>query len=80
MVTELTPIQPAKPKPASVHLYGVTDPIPAAEAVESDSETAWARWEDAFETPSQEAVTSFENTVPGELLSLPSTNKLKRHP
>jgi hypothetical protein len=54
---------PAAPDPAAVHPYAATDPIPVPEALESDTDTAWALWEDLTRRQNSGPETSFANTV-----------------
>ncbi|MFZ4478650.1 MAG: hypothetical protein ACOYNZ_02010 [Rhodoferax sp.] len=64
-----------------VHLYAATDPIPVPEAVESDTDTAWALWEDLSTEAEQEkteADSAFALTVPDTLSPLPATGTPKK--
>ena len=59
--------------PKSAHDFSL-DPLPVPEAVESDSDTAWGRWEhslQAHDDPSA-AEPDFEDTVPFVFLEDPS--------
>jgi hypothetical protein len=59
------------------HPYDSLDPIPVPDAVESDSDTAWGRWEESA-SPYKETDTDFQNTVPTEYL--PDGTPNPRHP
>ncbi|MEI7538248.1 MAG: hypothetical protein WCJ76_13595 [Comamonadaceae bacterium] len=61
----------ALPESTQVHPYGATDPIPVPEARESDSDTAWALWEDSI-APDKDADPAFANTEPDELPTQPA--------
>jgi hypothetical protein len=70
MVREITPKPPAEPAPAVIHPYSVTDPIPVAKAIESDTDTTWALWESSIAAPDGKPAAAFAKTVPTELLPL----------
>ncbi len=71
---------PATHRLPTVHPYSVTDPIPAPEAVESNSDTAWDLWEDSRLPPDTARDPSFDNTVPDQLRPIPATPFPKRRP
>ena len=54
------------------HPYAATDPIPVPEALESDSDTAWALFENSIARGDAQADPSFANTVPDELPTQPA--------
>jgi hypothetical protein len=54
------------------HPYAATDPIPVPEALESDSDTTWALFEDSIAPEDAQADRSFANTVPDELPTQPA--------
>jgi hypothetical protein len=72
MVREVTPKPPVEPAHAVVHPYSVTDPIPVAKAIESDTDTTWALWESSISTADGKPAAAFAKTVPAELLPLPT--------
>ena len=76
MVREVTPKPPVELTPAVVHPYSATDPIPLAKAIESDTDTTWALWENSISAPDDKPGVAFEKTVPAELL--PSTAPVAR--
>jgi hypothetical protein len=74
---------PGKPGTRADHPYAATDPIPVPDAVESDTDTTWALWEDLTTEKSGkkgEGGTAFAPTVLDTLpLSLtPETPKRGR--
>jgi hypothetical protein len=83
---------PPKPdadkKPASRIYDGFLEPLPVPDMSESDTETAWGRWEDSFsstaEAPkadteeAEPAPPNFEDTQPMGALDLPPLPPLKR--
>ncbi|MEO8119983.1 MAG: hypothetical protein ABI606_11765 [Rhodoferax sp.] len=68
-----------EPRCSNIHLYSANDPIPVPEAIESDSDTAWALWEDSLVPPSSEPETDFKNTVPAEFAPLLFGDSPKRN-
>ncbi len=64
----------AVPEPPEVHPYAATDPIPVPEARESDSDSAWALWQDltAPKEKDRDVMPAFANTVPDELPTQPA--------
>lgn len=84
MATEkpLFPGKPASSKPYDALL----EPLPLPDVVESDSDTAWGRWEDSLqayeETPPAPPVENqpdFDSTVPMDLENIPGlTDPSKR--
>jgi hypothetical protein len=68
----------ARPALSEVHPYAATDPIPVPEARESDSDTAWAMWEDLTAPENRDADPGFANTVPDELPTQPAPLRPKR--
>jgi hypothetical protein len=73
----------AEPDAEAVHPYATTDPIPVPEAVESNTDTTWALWEDLSTEKSGkkgEADSAFATTVLDTLpLALtPETPKRRR--
>jgi hypothetical protein len=62
----------AQPQPREVHPYAATDPIPVPEVRESDSDTAWALWEDSIAPDNKDLDPAFANTVPDELPTQPA--------
>lgn len=80
MVKEVSEKSPAVPKPPAIHLYSANDPIPVPEAVESDTDTAWALWEDSIAPQSSGPDATFESTAPAELPASPSESPPKRRP
>jgi len=71
---------PAKPEADVAHPYATTDPIPVPEAVESNSDTTWALWEDLTASQDDERKPKFADTVPSTLELLPEADKAKRRP
>ena len=80
MVKEVSQKSPVAPEPSIIHPYAASDPIPVPDAVESDGDTAWGLWENSILPPSSEADTGFANTVPADLVPLPSDKSFKRRP
>jgi hypothetical protein len=80
MVKQVSQKPPAAPKPPAIHPYSVGDPIPVPEAIESDTESAWGRWEDSISPQDDGSDTAFQNTVPTDLPPPPSANSPKRRP
>ncbi len=80
----MKPINPDSdaPAPSATKRYDpLLDPLPQPDVVESDSATAWGRWEElvASEGASDEAEPpppSFEDTVPMGGLDMPPRRKL----
>ncbi|WP_114973661.1 hypothetical protein [Rhodoferax ferrireducens] len=66
MTKEVSQKSPAEPQRSNIHLYSVNDPIPVPEAIESDSDAAWALWEDSLLPPSTESDADFKSTIPAE--------------
>jgi len=62
----------APPALPEVHPYAATDPIPVPEARESNSDTAWALWEDSIAPDNKDLDPAFANTVPDELATQPA--------
>lgn len=60
------------PELPEVHPYAATDPIPVPEARESDSDTAWALWEDSITPDDKNLDPAFAATVPDELATQPA--------
>ena len=80
-VTEaVSDIVPAKPEADVTHPYAATDPIPVPEAVESDSDTTWALWEDLTAQQENGRKGTFADTVPSTLELVPVADKGKRRP
>lgn len=73
MVTDASKNAPAEPTHRELHPYDRHDPIPVPEVVESDSDTAWGRWEDSIAPASKEDEPAFDDTVPMEPPLLTST-------
>lgn len=73
MVKEISTRRAEATAPTTIHPYGVADPIPVPEAIESDSDTAWGQWEDSLSPKSSDSGpdTAFGATVPADLLDLP---------
>lgn len=63
--------QPANHKVAEDR-YLPGDPIPAPEAIEMDSDSAWAMWQDSTQDTKPP---SFDETVPMGLDDMPPTQK-----
>jgi hypothetical protein len=51
-----------------IHPYSASDPIPVPKAIESDTDTAWALWQDHASPAGAEPHPSYQKTVPAELL------------
>jgi hypothetical protein len=76
--TPANPVPAAPKQSAGVRSYdALLDPLPQPDVSESDSDTAWGRWEDviASDTASQdaekeEAHPTFEDTVPAKFTDL----------
>ncbi|MDO8251459.1 MAG: hypothetical protein Q7T78_17310 [Rhodoferax sp.] len=66
MTKEVSQKSSAEPKHSGIHLYSVNDPIPVPEAIESDSDAAWALWEDSLSSPSSGPDADFKSTTPAE--------------
>lgn len=79
MVKEVPRKSPAEPKNSGIHLYLVHDPMPLPEVTESDSEAAWALWEDSLSTLGSGPATDFKSTVPAELPAFHFFDSLKRN-
>lgn len=65
--------QPVNTKPSSNSLedaYMPGDPIPVPEAIETDTDSAWAMWQDSTQEPK---TTTFDETVPMRLEDTPPT-------
>ncbi len=62
--------QPKANKPVEDR-YIPGDPIPVAEAIETDSDSAWAMWQDS----TQESKPTFDETVPMALEDMPPPRK-----
>lgn len=73
MIKGIAQKPPVGPESSAIHFYSALDPIPVAEAVESDTDAAWALWEDAIKQQNSGFDTAFENTRPAELLPLQAT-------
>lgn len=81
MVKEVSKIPPTERKPSTtIHLYSVNDPIPIPEAVESNTDTAWGLWEDSIAPPKDAPDTTYDNTMPAELLPEPPEKLPKNRP
>jgi hypothetical protein len=87
MATE-KPVFPNKPTPSKSY-DSLLEPLPLPEVEESDSDTAWGRWEDSLqsfeETPAAPATIpsplepDFDVTVPMDLENIPGlTDPSKR--
>lgn len=63
--------QPATNKP-SEDRYMPGDPIPVPEAIETDTDSAWAMWQDSTQEPK---TPSFDETVPMSLEDMPPIHK-----
>lgn len=79
MDKEVAGKSPAELGISGVHLYAVHDPIPVPEASESDTDTAWALWEDSLSAQSRGPATNAQSTVPAKLPSCLFSNSLKRN-
>ncbi len=62
--------QPKANKPTE-DKYLPGDPIPVAEAIETDSDSAWAMWQDSTQEPKP----TFDETVPMSLEDMPPRRK-----
>ena len=74
---------PAVPNPADVHPYAATDPIPVPDALESDTDTTWALWQDLSAEKVQKARagdSTFAQTVPAALPFTVAADTAKRRP
>lgn len=71
MVKKVTRNLPDEPNPSEIHLYSVNDPIPVPEAIELDSETAWALWEESLLAQRSSPAADIQNTRPATLPSSP---------
>ncbi len=76
MATE-KPLFPNKPAPGKAYDASL-EPLPLPEVVESDSDTAWGRWEDSLQSFEETPATvptplepDFDATVPMDLESMP---------
>jgi hypothetical protein len=69
MIKTVTRKLPDAPSPSAIHPYSVNDPIPVPEAIESDSDAAWALWEDSVSAQSSGPGADFKNTTPAKLTS-----------
>ncbi|MEI8168762.1 MAG: hypothetical protein WCG50_03730 [Rhodoferax sp.] len=71
MVKEVSK-KPVEVKPSQVgDLYSAHDPLPVPEAIESDSDTVWALWEEIVAKPDGETEPDFQSTERADLLDLP---------
>jgi hypothetical protein len=50
-----------------IHPYSALDPLPVPEAFESDTDAAWALWQDSVSTYNDAQECDFESTVPADL-------------
>ncbi len=71
-VLELVPEKmAARPGQPEAHPYEPTDPIPVPEVLESDTDTAWALWEDSITPERADDDPAFASTEPDELATVP---------
>lgn len=70
------------PRQALVRTYdAILDPLPQPEVTESDSDTAWGRWEDVMSSDARQqddddsAPPAFEDTQPMKWAELPPDRK-----
>lgn len=63
--------QPTSSK-SSDDRYMPGDPIPVPEAIETDTDSAWAMWQDSTQEPK---TPSFDETVPMALEDMPPSPK-----
>lgn len=67
------PADPLASKPADRAADFLLDPLPVPEAIESNTDTAWGRWEDTLKEfedgGASDAHPEFEDTVPHEDLN-----------
>ena len=67
------------PPKAGPRVYdSMFDPLPQPDVVESDSETAWGRWEDSLQPESEPNQPDFEDTQPIDPADLEALNKSLR--
>jgi hypothetical protein len=88
------PFKSDKPKPAATGQAGarlpdyLLEPLPLPDVVESDTDTAWGRWEEslkASDNPGQVnpvvvSDTSFGDTLPSALAPMPDFQNTKNRP
>lgn len=67
MVKEIIRKIAAESESSSIHLYSAFDPIPVPEAIESDTEAAWALWEDALSPKKSGPDADSKDVRPAEL-------------
>lgn len=71
MIKKVTRNLPDEPNPSEIHLYSVNDPIPVPEAIELDSDAAWALWQESLLAQGSNRVADSQNTRPASLTSAP---------
>ena len=69
---------PVKPGTDVAHPYAATDPIPVPEALESESDTTWALWQDLTALQENERKGTFADTMPNTLELPTAAHKPKR--
>ena len=62
-------------KPLADDFYSASDPLPASEAHESDSDTVWALWEEVVANSNSESEVDFQSTERAPLMDLPDFSK-----
>lgn len=50
-----------------IHPYSALDPLPVPEAIESNTDDAWALWQDSVSTYNDTLESDFASTVPAAL-------------
>lgn len=64
---------------AAIHLYSAIDPIPVPDASESDSDAAWALWDEAFSSKKSGVGADFKSTESAEISPFLFFDSLKRN-
>lgn len=60
---------------STVDLYSANDPLPAADVMESDSDTVWALWEEVVANSNIEPEVDFQSTERAGLMDLPELSQ-----
>ena len=50
-----------------IHPYSALDPLPVPEAIESNTDAAWALWQDSVSTYNDALGNDFARTIPADL-------------
>ncbi len=79
MIKKVTRVMPAESSPSAIHLYSINDPIPVPEAIELDSDAAWALWEASLSSQSSVPDANLKSVTPDKFEPSPLGDSPEHH-